>query len=133
MRSPHVVPLSRQSIEIITELKAINGVYQFVFAGRSPHKPMSENTVLYALYRLGYRGRMTGHGFRAVASTLLNEMGFRPDVIERQLAHKERNEVRAAYHRSQYLPERWEMMQTWADHLEAIFSGAKVVPIRKKA
>ena len=77
---------------------------------------MSKNTILFALYRLGYHSRMTGHGFRAVASTLLNELGYRPDVIERQLAHAEKNAVRAAYHRSQYLEERKSMMQQWADH-----------------
>ena len=132
MRAPHVVPLSRQSLEIIETLRTINGNFPFVFAGRSPQKPMSENTALFALYRLGYRGRMTGHGFRAVASTLLNEMGYRPDVIERQLAHKERNESRAAYHRSQYLTERRKMMQAWADYLDALRERAEVIPLRKK-
>jgi integrase len=119
MRAPHVVPLAQQSLDILEQLRGINGHYPFVFAGRSPQRPMSENTVLFALYRLGYRGRMTGHGFRAVASTLLNEMGYRPDVIERQLAHKEANEVRAAYHRSEYLSERHKMMKEWADYLDA--------------
>jgi integrase len=76
---------------------------------------MSKNTVLFALYRLGYHSRMTGHGFRTLASTTLNEIGYRPDVIERQLAHIEKNAVRAAYHRSQYLEERETMMQAWAD------------------
>ncbi|MBF0371601.1 MAG: tyrosine-type recombinase/integrase [Magnetococcales bacterium] len=130
MRAPHIVPLSQQALEIIQQQHAINGAFQWVFAGRMPRRPMSENTALYALYRLGYRGRMTGHGFRAVASTILNEMGFRPDVIERQLAHKERNESRAAYHRSQYIEERKAMMQRWADHLDALRNSAEVVPIR---
>ena len=80
---------------------------------------MSKNTVLFALYRMGYHSRMTGHGFRALASTALNEMGYRPDVIERQLAHTEKNAVRAAYHRSQYLEERRTMMQPWAEFLDA--------------
>jgi hypothetical protein len=91
---------------------------------------MSKNTVLFALYRMGYHGRMTGHGFRALASTALNEMGYRPDVIERQLAHAEKNAVRAAYHRSQYLEERKAMMQQWANHLDALRAGdGKVVSI----
>ncbi|MBF0283870.1 MAG: tyrosine-type recombinase/integrase [Magnetococcales bacterium] len=130
MKAPHLVPLSRQAVEIILQLQAMNGGFPWVFAGRVPQRPMSENTALFALYRLGYRGRMTGHGFRVVASTILNEQGFRPDVIERQLAHKERNEVRAAYHRSEYLEERRAMMQWWADHLDQL-AGANVVPLRK--
>jgi integrase len=81
---------------------------------------MSENTMLYALYRMGYRHQATGHGFRSTASTILNEHGFRPDVIERQLAHRERNSVRAAYNHAQYLPERRDMMQWWADFLERV-------------
>ena len=87
---------------------------------------MSENTILYALYRMGYHSRATGHGFRATASTILNEQGYKPDVIERQLAHAERNKVRAAYNRAQYLPERRKMMQQWADYLDTVASG-KVV------
>ena len=79
---------------------------------------MSEKTLLYALYRMGYHSRATAHGFRAAASTILNEQGYRPDVIERQLAHLERNKVRAAYHRAEYLPERMKMMQDWADYLD---------------
>ncbi|HQS16425.1 integrase arm-type DNA-binding domain-containing protein [Reyranella sp.] len=118
-KAPHHVPLSEQAVEAFRMLQAINGKWPWVFAGRTPSTPMSKNTVLFALYRLGYHGRMTGHGFRALASTALNEMGFRPDVIERQLAHVEKNAVRAAYHRSQYLEERTAMMQAWADHLDA--------------
>ena len=90
---------------------------------------MSENTILFALYRMGYRGRATGHGFRATASTLPNEHGSRPDVIERQLAHAERNKIRAAYHRSEYLPERRKMMQHWTDYLDAMIDGGKVIPM----
>jgi integrase len=88
---------------------------------------MSENTMLYALYRMGYHSRATGHGFRATASTILNEIGFAPDVIERQLAHLERNKVRAAYNRAQYLPERTRMMQKWADLLDSIKTKDKKV------
>lgn len=130
MKAPHVVPLSRQSIEVLEKLKALNGGYELVFPGVRPAIPMSKNTVLFALYRMGYRGRMTGHGFRAVASTILNELGFDADVIERQLAHAERNKVRAAYHRAEYLPERRKMMQQWADYLDSKKAGADVIPLR---
>src|SRR5262249_43809502 len=106
---PHHVPLSQQAVATFRELHAMNGKWPWVFPGRAPIKPMSKNTVLFALYRPGYHSRMTGHGFRALASTTLNEMGYRPDVIERQLAHTEKNAVRAAYHRSQYLEERQTM------------------------
>ena len=81
--------------------------------------------MLYALYRMGYHSRATGHGFRSSASTLLNELGFDPDVIERQLAHQERNKVRAAYHRAEYLPERREMMQRWADYIDELRGDAE--------
>lgn len=121
MRAPHLVPLSRQALEILEELKPITGACDLVFPGRSDRrKPISENTLLYALYRMGYHQRATTHGFRALASTILNESGlWRPDAIERQLAHKEQNAVRAAYHRSEYLEERARMMQWWADFLDA--------------
>ena len=138
MKAPHVVPLSRQAVEIIKKLQEVNGGFSLVFPGANPTRPMSKNTALFALYRMGYRGRMTGHGFRAVASTILNEMGFDADVIERQLAHAERNKVRAAYHRSEYLPERRKMMQQWGDYLDGIkadqtkFEG-KVIKIKRGA
>ncbi len=89
--------------------------------------------MLFALYRMGYKGKMTGHGFRSVASTLLNEIGFTPDAIERQLVHCERNEVRGAYNRAEYLPERKRMMQHWADYLDKLKAGAEVIPLHKKA
>lgn len=92
---------------------------------------MSNNTILYALYRMGYHSRATGHGFRATASTILNEQGFKPEVIERQLAHAERNKVRAAYNRAEYLPERRAMMQQYANTLDALAQGAKVLPLRR--
>ena len=133
MKAPHVVPLSRQAMEIIKELKEMNGGYSLVFPGVNPKRAMSKNTVLFALYRMGYRGRMTGHGFRAVASTILNEMGIDADVIERQLAHAEQNKVRAAYHRAEYLPERREMMQQWADYLDKLKAGAEVIPLHGNA
>jgi integrase len=118
---PHVVPLSTQAQAILAGLREINGDVDLVLD--SPARPghgLSENTLLFALYRLGYKGRMTVHGFRALASTVLNEQsGFPHDVIERQLAHKETDMVRAAYNRAQYLPARRELMQWWADWLEA--------------
>jgi integrase len=123
MRDPHTVPLSRQAVAILKELQPITGQWQYVFPNQ--HKPsghMSENTILYALYRMGYHSRATGHGFRSTASTVLNEHGFPPDVIERQLAHGERNKVRAAYNHAQYLPERRKMMQWWADYLDEVAS-----------
>ena len=109
---------TRLALDVLKQLKEINGAYRLVFPGTDPARPMSKNTVLFALYRMGYRGRMTGHGFRAIASTILNEIGFDADVIERQLAHAERNKVRAAYHRTEYLPERRKMMQQWANYLD---------------
>ncbi len=133
MRNEHVVPLSTQSLKILAELKTKAGDSRFLLPGRNPHKPISNNTLLFALYRLGYKGKMTGHGFRAVASTALNEAGFNPDAIERQLAHGEKNEIRGAYNRAKYLPERIKMMQWWSDYLEALEKGASVVPMFKKA
>jgi integrase len=133
MKAEHVVPLARQALAILSELKEISGGSRFVFPGRNRDKPISNNTMLFALYRMGYKGKMTGHGFRAVASTILNETGFKPDVIERQLAHYERNEVRGAYNRAEYLPERKRMMQHWADYLGSIEVGAKVVPLHGQA
>ena len=129
MKTEHVVPLARQSLAILAELKEISSGSRFVFPGRNRDKPISNNTMLFALYRLGYKGKMTGHGFRAVASTILNETGFKPDVIERQLAHCERNEVRGAYNRAEYLPERKRMMQHWANYLDSIEAGAIVIPL----
>lgn len=123
MREQHIVPLSKQAIKILKKLEPISGFRDHVFPNRN--KPMtfiSENTLLYAIYRMGYHSRTTAHGFRATASTILNEHGFRSDVIERQLAHAERNKVRASYNHAQYLPERREMMQWWADYLDSIKS-----------
>jgi integrase len=118
---------------VLKELKALAGDSRYVLPGRNLDKPISNNTLLFALYRLGYKRRMTGHGFRAIASTTLNEAGFRPDVIERQLAHCERNEVRGAYNKAEYLPERRAMMQQYADRLDALTRGAKVVQFQRSA
>ena len=130
MRTEHVVPLSSQAVAILNELKEMADKSRFVFPGRNRDRPISNNTMLFALYRLGYKGKMTGHGFRAVASTILNEQGWRPDVIERQLAHCERDEVRGAYNRAEYLQERVKMMQKWANYLDALKAGAKVIPMQ---
>ena len=121
MKELHIVPLSKQAIEVLRQIQKLTGHRQYVFANEhNPATYMSENTMLYALYRMGYHSRATGHGFRSTASTILNEHGFRPDVIERQLAHGERNHVRAAYNHAQYLPERRKMMQWWADYLDEL-------------
>jgi integrase len=133
MRTPHIVPLSSQALAVIEELKLLTSDYDLLFPSqRDQRKPISENTLLYALYRLGYHKRATVHGFRALASTILNETGFRPDVIERQLAHAERNKVRAAYNRSEYLEERRKMMDWWGVYIESMANDQKIVPFRKK-
>lgn len=127
MRMTHIVPLSTQALAVIKQLRELNGGWQLLFPSRSnAKKPISENTVLYALYRMGYHSRMTGHGFRGLASTVLNEHGFNSDWIERQLAHTEQDGVRAAYNHAQYLTERRKMMQWWGNYLEraAAASGA---------
>lgn len=130
----HIVPLTRQALSILTELKTIAGDSRYLLPGRNPNKPISNNTLLFALYRLGYKGKMTGHGFRAVASTALNESGlFTPDAIERQLHHSEKNEIRGAYNRAEYLPERKRMMCWWSDHIEALENGADVIPLFGKS
>ncbi len=115
----HVVPLARQAIATLRDLEKVTGDRQYLFPSQNkPSTYMSENTMLFALYRMGYQSRATGHGFRSTASTILNEHGFRADLIERQLAHCELNSVRAAYNHAQYLPERRTMMQWWADFLD---------------
>ncbi len=126
MREVHIVPLSTQALAIFRELQAVTGAGRLVFPSvRTADRPMSENTVTGALRRLGYTGKeMTAHGFRALASTRLNELGYPVDHIERQLAHAERNKVRAAYNRAQYLDERRRMMQSWADYLDVLREGA---------
>ncbi len=139
MKLPHIVPLSRQALEVLEELRPLTGRSRFLFPNQSkPLACMSENTVLFALYRMGYKPGenstpATGHGFRATASTILNEQGWNPDAIERQLAHVEKNKVRGAYNRAQYLEERRRMMQGWADYLDALAAGGSVTPIRRAA
>lgn len=130
MRIPHVVPLSRQARAILATLRKMSGDGVLVLDSPiHPGHPLSENTFLFALYRLGYRGRMTAHGFRALASTVLNEgSGFPHDVIERQLAHKETDAVRAAYNRAEYLMQRRELMQWWSDWLDVAQSSNSTRP-----
>ena len=122
MKQAHIVPLSRQSIEVLREIQPITGRGRYVFPSiRTNSRSMSENTILAALRRMGYeKNEMTGHGFRAMASTVLHEQGWPSDVIERQLAHSERNSIKAAYNHAQHLPERRRMMQAWADYLDSL-------------
>ena len=118
MRTPHVVPLSDQAVEILRTLQLLTGERELLFPGERDHsKPMSNNTILQALKRMGYQGRMTGHGFRGIASTLLHELGFEHAHIEIQLAHQERNAVSASYNHATYLQSRSIMMQSWGDYL----------------
>ncbi|MDD4964285.1 MAG: tyrosine-type recombinase/integrase [Gallionella sp.] len=135
MRRPHLVPLARQAIEIFRELEKLTGDMEHVFPNRNePTKPASKAIILRALGRMGYTGKMTGHGFRSAASTMLNEnkskWGIHKDTIELQLAHVEKNASRATYNFAEYLEERRAMMQQWADHLDAIKAGAKVIALR---
>ena len=124
MREAHFVPLSTQAVTILRELSSYTGNGRFVFPSiRSRARPMSENTVNAGLRRLSYtKTEMTGHGFRSMASTLLNKQSWHRDAIERQLAHAERDNIRAAYNRAEHLPERKKMMQAWADYLDELAS-----------
>ena len=128
MAEQHIVPLAHQALAILRELEPLARRGRYVFPSLlTRDRPMSNNTINTALRRLGYSGNeRTGHGFRSMASTLLNEQGFPPDVIELQLAHSERNKVRAAYNKAQRLPERRKMMQAWADYLDALRERARV-------
>ncbi|WP_037281585.1 tyrosine-type recombinase/integrase [Rubellimicrobium mesophilum] len=133
MRREHVIPLSRQSLAILMEARVLSGWGRFVFpALGKPDRCLSENTANAALRRMGFdQGEMTAHGFRAMASTLLNESGkWSPDAIERALAHKDSDQVRAAYHRGAHWKERVAMAQWWSDHLDALRDGAQVLPFR---
>jgi len=134
--TPHIVPLSRQAMEILRELYPLTGSGRFVFPGaRSNVRPMSDNAILAAMRRSGIdKDEMSGHGFRAVARTILDEvLGVRPDYIEHQLAHAVRDPNGRAYNRTAHLPERRKMMQQWADYLDKLKAGAEVIPIRKGA
>lgn len=134
MRDEHIVPLSRQAVEVLQAIHELSGYSPYLFPSQNRQKYpiMSENTINGILKKkMGYKDKMVGHGFRALASTTLNEKGFSPDVIERQLAHAERNKVRAAYNRAQYLPERRKMMQWWADYLDHAATGDEKVIVGK--
>jgi integrase len=128
----HIVPLSRQALGVLREIHPLTGHGRYVFPSpRTDSRPMSSNAILSALRRMGFaKDEMSGHGFRSMASTLLNEQGWNRDAIERQLAHAERNSVRAAYNYAEFMPERKKMMQAWADYLEGIKAGAKIIQIR---
>jgi len=134
MRALHIVPLSLQAVELLRELHKLTGGGRLLFPNhRRPKTHMTGTTLNRALERMGYNGKFSSHGFRATASTMLNEMGYRPDVIERQLAHKERNAVRASYNQAQYLEDRKTMMQKWASYLDSLAAGDKVKPILKQS
>lgn len=130
-RRPHVVPLPRQAVAILRQLQEITGRYELVFAGANPQRPMSENTVNKALRLMGYEGRQTGHGFRHLLSTELNGRGYNKDWIERQLAHGDTDEIRGTYNHAAYVEQRREMMQAWADSIDAQCAGANVVNIKR--
>lgn len=136
-RAPHIVPLAAQAVAILEEIQHLTGAGKYVFPSArvaDGSRPMSNNAVLAALRRLGFdKDTMTGHGFRSMASTQLNEQGWNPDAIERQLAHAEKDEVRGAYNYAEHLPERRRMMQAWADFLDGLRQGANVIPIRREA
>jgi integrase len=131
MWQQHVVPPATQSVSVLRDLHPLTCRSRYVFPSpQSRDRPMSEIAVTAALRRMGYSGQeMTWHGFRTIASTCLNELGWNPDLIERQLAHAERNEVRAAYNRAQKLPDRRAMMQAWADYMDKLrdSSGESIV------
>jgi integrase len=130
MRFEHRVPLARQCMEILEALREKRLSEIWIFPGPRPSRPLSENGVLSALRRMGYeKHEMTAHGFRAMASTLLNELGYRPDIIERQLAHGDTDKVRAVYNRAAYMNERRIMMQEWADHLDWLVASRQIRPV----
>ena len=132
MGEEHIVPLCTQALELLLELKTLTGGQRWLFPNyRRPKTFMSSTTLNRALERMGYAGQLSSHGFRATASTILNETGFLPDVIERQLAHKERNKTRASYNQAEYLDDRRKMMQQWANMVDALAAGKKIVPLRK--
>lgn len=132
MRKQHTVPLTHQALAILDELRAINGEQELAFTGRITGKPISENTINKALGRLGYADRQTGHGFRHMLSTELNERGYNSDWIEKQLAHNSKDKIRGVYNHAEYLEQRQRMMQDWADSIDALAAGANVVAFKRK-
>jgi len=134
MKTEHIVSLSRQALDVLRQLREISYGSELIFPGeRKRDQPLSNNTILFALYRLGYRSQMTGHGFRGVASTILHEQGYPHEHIELQLAHSERKSVSAAYNHAKYLPQRAKMMQAWADYLDKIKAGGEVILLHPAA
>jgi integrase len=134
MRTPHIVPLATQAMEILGTLRELTGDSEWLFPGdRNPKRAMSNNTILKGLERMGYKGKMTGHGFRGIASTILHEQGYSHEHIELQLAHAPRNAVSAAYNHALHLKARTKMMQDWANYLEKSQRGAKLLPFRASA
>ncbi|OBY92582.1 integrase [Pseudomonas sp. AU11447] len=131
-RRPHIVPLPTQAVDLLRNLQEITGRYELVFAGKAnPGRPLSENTVNKALRILGYEGRQTGHGFRHLLSTELNNRGYNRDWIERQLAHGDDNEIRDTYNHAHYLDQRRQMMQAWANEIDALCAGVSVRSLRR--
>lgn len=129
MKTPHIIPLSTQAIEIAELLYKVTGNGELMFPGDvNPLETMSNNTILFALYRMGYKGDMTGHGFRGLAATILNENGFDDEHVDLQLAHMKRNKVSAAYNHAKYLKQRTVMMQWWGDYVEAAQHGRELPP-----
>lgn len=134
MKTPHIVPLAPQAVEVLQILQTASNGRALLFPGERDHeKPMSNNTILKALERMGYKGRMTGHGFRGMASTMLHEQGHAHHLIELQLAHQERDQVSAAYNHALYLADRAAMMAAWADTLDKLRKGADVIPLPQRA
>ena len=130
----HLTPLPRQAVALLREIHKATGTFEYVFIGRNnPRQPMSDGAVNQALKAMGYGGRQTAHGFRHLVSTALNEQGFEPDWVERQLAHGDPDEIRGTYNKAQYLDQRRKMMQAWADYLDKIKTGGEIVPFRKKS
>ena len=130
-KTPHIIPLSTQAIEALRLLQAVTGGGELMFPGDiNPKKTMSKGTILEALYRMGYKGEMTGHGFRGLVSTILYENEFEEDYVELQLAHIKRNRVRAAYDHAKFLKQRTAMMQWWGDYVEQTQRGGKVLVMK---
>ena len=133
MRTPHLVPLTPQAVAVLRVLRTVAGNGANVLPSATKDGVISQNTLIYALYRLGYHSRATVHGFRGTASTILNENGFNRDWIERQLAHSDRDGVRAAYNSAEWLSDRRIMLEWWSDYLDAAEHGRKVIPFRGRS
>lgn len=133
MKRPHVVPLSKQAIELLEHIQPLSGDGVYVFpSARTNSRPMSEQSLNAGLHRIGFKGKQTAHGFRHTASTILNERGFNSDYIEKQLAHEQANKIRGTYNKAEYLAERIKMMQAWSDHIDSIKAGGDLVLIHSK-